>query len=95
MLHNDLKPSNILLDTTCTPPLAKLADFGLARTFASRCSGLDHASSLEEAIMQSPALTMIAQEAERLENGERSRPSPVGGGTAAYQVSIWVRVEEI
>jgi mitogen-activated protein kinase 15 len=36
LIHRDLKPSNILLDSDC---LAKLADFGLARSVASDNQG--------------------------------------------------------
>ena len=32
VIHRDLKPQNILL-TNDTPPIAKVADFGLARFF--------------------------------------------------------------
>ena len=35
IMHRDLKPRNILMDLTIPDhPIAKLADFGLGRTFA-------------------------------------------------------------
>lgn len=44
LVHRDLKPSNILLDSDC---LAKLADFGLARSVASINQGSGEAVMTE------------------------------------------------
>lgn len=44
LVHRDLKPSNILLDSDC---LAKLADFGLARSIASINQGSGEAVMTE------------------------------------------------
>ena len=44
LVHRDLKPSNILLDSDC---LAKLADFGLARSVASINQGTGEAVMTE------------------------------------------------
>jgi mitogen-activated protein kinase 15 len=45
LVHRDLKPSNILLDSDC---LAKLADFGLARSVATVNQGSGEAAVMTE-----------------------------------------------
>jgi len=37
ILHHDLKPANVMIETVCFPPKAKILDFGLSALLETRC----------------------------------------------------------